>query len=600
MSGPLERDAIRREYAQRLEARQDVVARLGRREARIANARLVVFASLPLVAWLAFVAGRLSAWWLIPPLLGFTALVWFHERARRAIHRAARATVFYEKGLARLDDRWAGLGEPGTRFLDAEHPYSGDLDLFGTGSLFERLCTARTRAGEDRLAAWLLGPAPVEVIRARQRAVDELRPDLDLREALDLLGDDVRSAVDPDALAAWGRSPRPAVHAATRAVAAALTVLAVLATAFWLARSEGRAPFLAVLTAEILFVLATRRYVADVFAGLELRAHDLVLLGSLLETLEGEAFRAETLSALRGTLQSEGLPASAAIARLARLVHQLSMMKNQFFAPLGFLVLWPFHFAVAIDAWRVRFGPAIGGWLSAVGEFEALGSLAAYAYENPDDPFPELAAEGAWYQAERLGHPLIPASSCVRNDVALGGEARVAVVSGSNMSGKSTLLRAVGVNAVLAFAGAPVRARTLRLSPMAVGATLRIQDSLQAGRSRFYAEITRIRQIVDLAGGPLPLLFLLDEILHGTNSHDRRIGAESIVRGLIARGAIGFVTTHDLALTAFAEELAPRGFNVHFEDHFEDGTMRFDYLMRPGVVRKSNALPLMRAIGLDV
>ncbi|MDR3634189.1 MAG: DNA mismatch repair protein MutS [Isosphaeraceae bacterium] len=600
MSGELPRDEIKREYSQRLEARRAVVARLERREARVANARLVVFAALPIVAWLAFVAERISGWWLIPPAFLFAFLVWWHERSRRAIHGAARATVFYEKGLARLDDRWAGTGEPGLRFLDTEHPYSADLDLFGAGSLFERLCTARTRSGEDRLASWLLGPAPIDVIVARQAAVEELRPRLDLRESLDLLGDDVRAGVDPDALAKWGRTPRSGIHRLMRAFAVALTVLAIVATLFWAFRSEGGTLFLIVLTAEIVFVLATRRRVAETFAGLELRTHDLVLLASLLETLERESFQAEALTSVRSALQTEGIPASQAIAHLGRLVQQLSMMKNQFFAPFGFVVLWPFHFAIAIDRWRARFGPAIGGWLLAIGEFESLGALASYAFENPGDSFPELVAEGAWYQAESLGHPLIPLSSCVRNDIALGGETRVALISGSNMSGKSTLLRAVGVNAVLALAGAPVRARKLRLSRLAIGATLRIQDSLQAGRSRFYAEITRIRQVVDLAGGPIPLLFLLDEILHGTNSHDRRIGAESIVRGLIDRGAIGLVTTHDLALTEFADELAPRGLNVHFEDHFENGTMCFDYVMRPGVVRKSNALALMRAVGLDV
>ena len=197
-----------------------------------------------------------------------------------------------------------------------------------------------------------------------------------------------------------------------------------------------------------------------------------------------------------------------------------------------------------------------------VGEFEALCSLASYAFENPDDPFPEIATDAACYDGEGLAHPLLP--KCVPNDSARPHRAetlrrRVLIVSGSNMSGKSTFLRTVGVNAVLALAGAPVRARRLRLSPLAVGATLRIQDSLQEGRSRFYAEVLRMRQLVDLSRGPLPLLFLLDEIFAGTNSHDRRLGAESVVRGLVQAGAIGLVTTHDLSLTHIAEQLGPRG-----------------------------------------
>jgi len=199
-----------------------------------------------------------------------------------------------------------------------------------------------------------------------------------------------------------------------------------------------------------------------------------------------------------------------------------------------------------------------------------------------------------------MGHPLISEQRNVRADLLLGDEPGVMIVSGSNMSGKSTLLRTVGVNVVLALAGAPVRAASLRLSPLQVGASIRIQDSLQAGASRFYAEIKRLRQIVELTNGGRPVLFLLDEILHGTNSHDRQIGGERVVRGLIERGAIGLITTHDLALARIADDLGARAANVHFEDHLEDGQMRFDYRLRPGVVQHSNALELMRSVGLDV
>jgi DNA mismatch repair ATPase MutS len=194
----------------------------------------------------------------------------------------------------------------------------------------------------------------------------------------------------------------------------------------------------------------------------------------------------------------------------------------------------------------------------------------------------------------------VPLAKCVRNDIRLDEELRVLLVSGSNMSGKSTMLRTVGINTVLALAGAPVRAARLKISPLVVGATLRIQDSLMAGQSRFFAELLRGRQLVDLARGRPPLLFLLDEIFHGTNSADRRHGAEAVVCGLVQSGAIGLVTTHDLSLTHIVEVLAPRAANVHFADHIENGRMVWDYKMRPGVVQNSNAIALMRAVGLDV
>jgi DNA mismatch repair ATPase MutS len=188
----------------------------------------------------------------------------------------------------------------------------------------------------------------------------------------------------------------------------------------------------------------------------------------------------------------------------------------------------------------------------------------------------------------------------VRNDLSLDESTRLLVVSGSNMSGKSTLLRTVGTNAVLAFAGAPVRATSLRLSPLTVGATLRIQDSLQEGRSRFYAEITRIRELADAARGARPLLFLLDELFHGTNSHDRLVGSSGVLRSLVDRGAIGLITTHDLALTAIADSVGAHAANVHFEEWFDAGEMRFDYRLKSGPVTRSNALALMRAVGLEV
>jgi len=251
-------------------------------------------------------------------------------------------------------------------------------------------------------------------------------------------------------------------------------------------------------------------------------------------------------------------------------------------------------------------GPRVRTWVDAIAEFESLGSLAGYRYEHEEDPFPQIASNGArselvpLFEAVQLGHPLMPRATAVRNDVRLDDRVRLIVVSGSNMSGKSTLLRTVGTNAVLALAGGPVRAVSLRLSPLTVGATLRIQDSLLEGRSRFYAEITRIRRLVHLADGPLPLLFLLDELFHGTNSHDRLSGAQGVLRSLLNRRAIGLVTTHDLALTAIAAELEPHAVNVHFQDWFDEGEMKFDYCMRPGPVTRSNALALMRAVGLEV
>jgi DNA mismatch repair ATPase MutS len=263
------------------------------------------------------------------------------------------------------------------------------------------------------------------------------------------------------------------------------------------------------------------------------------------------------------------------------------------------LLLWTAHVALAIERWRMRSGSRVGDWIEAVGEIEALASLASFAFEHPEFAMPEVVETPPHFDAQSLGHPLIPADRRVTNDLRLDATLRLLVVSGSNMSGKSTMMRSVGIAAVLAMAGGPVCARSLRIAPTAVGASIRIADSLQENASRFYAEILRIRQVLELSKQG-PLLYLLDEVLAGTNSHDRRIGAEAIVGGLVERGAVGLVSTHDLALAQIADSLGPAAANVHFEDHIEDGRVVFDYRMRPGVVTKSNALELMRSVGIEV
>jgi hypothetical protein len=589
------------EISRRLAARRAEVLRLDRRDALVSWGRLGAFVAALAVGWLAFGASRVAGWWVLLPAAAFLAMASLHDRVLRARARGRRAIAFHERALERLAGRFAGAGTAGDAFADPAHPYALDLDLFGRGSLFELLCAARTRPGEERLAAWLLAPAPPRELRARQLAVAALAPLLDLREDLAVVGDDVRAAVDARALAAWGAEPAM-VEPWLLPAALALAAAAVAAAAAW-AAGLGPLAFGVVLLAGWGFARTLRDAVVRVLAGVERPAAELRVLANLLERLEREPFDDPRLRALQGALLGPGARASTRIARLERTVSRMEWAKNQFFAPIAFALSWtPLH-AALVERWRRASGGEIRAWLDAVAELEALSSLAGYAYERPANPFPEIVEPGperrALVDGEALRHPLL--ADAVPNDVRLGdgGSPRVLLVSGSNMSGKSTYLRTVGVNVVLALAGAPVRATRLRLTPLHVGATLRIQDSLQAGRSRFYAEITRLKELSDVAERPEPLLFLLDEILHGTNSHDRRIGAEAVVRGLIAKGAVGLVTTHDLALTELGGEGGALA-NAHFEDQVRDGEIAFDYRLRPGVVSHSNALALMRAVGLRV
>jgi DNA mismatch repair ATPase MutS len=478
--------------------------------------------------------------------------------------------------------------------------YAADLDVFGKGSLFELLCTARMRGGEETLATWLAAPASRSEIAARQEAVRELRNNIDLREDLTILGVELRSSIHPQLIIDWGKSQTIADNIWIR-LALPIPVAFAIYT-LW--------PFFTTLSAHPLWWLALgieavigllfRPRVRRIIEALDHPDRELKLLAIMLARVEQEHFESAKLVKLKSSLDTGGLAASRQIKRFTRLMDTLNWYRNEFFTPFSAILLWRTQFIFATEKWKRRCGPSIAQWIHAMAEIEALCALAAFAYEHPSHPFPEITDITSVFDGEDLRHPLLPSAQCVPNSVSLGGELRLLVVSGSNMSGKSTLLRTVGINAVLALAGAPVPAGRLRISPLAIAATLRIQDSLQAGTSRFYAEIQRIRHIMDLTKGPLPVLFLLDEVLHGTNSHDRAVGAEAIVRGFIDRGAIGLATTHDLALARVADLLTPRAANVHFEDALVDGQIVFDYRMRPGVVRKSNALALMRAVGLEV
>jgi hypothetical protein len=590
------------EYQARGEQRRQASGRLEKQFRRIGNARLAAAFAAVIVAFFVFGEVWISVWWLLPPLAIFGALVVVHARVVERLERSKRAIQFYERGLARLEDRWPGAGETGERFRNPSHLYSEDLDLFGKGSLFELLSIARTRAGEDFLAGWLLEPASKDEVAARHEAVRELRLMLNLREDLAVLGVTVRSALDPDAAASWGEAPEVRFPTGARYITPVFGAAMVVSFGLYMAGIFSRTPFLAVLFAEMGYAFFLGTQTSRVTHAVESPSHDLVLLAVLLERLEIETFRAPLLQQLHARLKPGNEPnASSKIAHLGRLGARLDWTENKVFQPIAFALLWTAQVAMAIERWRRVSGRHIRQWIDTAGEFEALCSLAAYSYEHPTDAFPELAdAPRGCFEAEALAHPLMPESRAIRNDVQLGGETRLWIVSGSNMSGKSTLLRTIGINTVLAWAGAPVRAERLKISPLSLGASIRVLDSLQDGRSRFYAEITRLREIIARTSGAPPVLFLLDELLSGTNSHDRQIGAAAIVQALIDRGALGLITTHDLALAHIAETLPGRAINVHFADTLQNGELHFDYRLQPGVVERSNALDLMRSVGLEV
>ncbi len=592
--------APRAEYSRRVEELSVERSGLQRRE------RLVGFVQLGLgafcVAWILFRVRHFSRMDLLVliPVAVFVVLAVLHGRLLRAMSLRTRAIAFYEQGLARLNGTWAGSGTTGERFLQPSDPCARDLDLFGRASVFELLCTARTRAGEEALARWLVAPAPPDEVRARQAAVIELSPLLSFRESLSIMGENVGVGVRPAELAAWGEAKLDLPSGRIRILAPVLAVAWVLSVAAW--QLWGASELLVLATTVVNLGISYRfrsRLSEAAHAAVEAGA-DLMLLSQVLTAFERQKFSSARLVQLQAQLKQQGVAPSRAIAKLNRRVEYLESAHNLFVRIFDPFIFFRLQFVLATESWRGRFGPSLRQWLDSVGELEALAALAGYTYEHPEDVFPEFVDDSPYFEAEALAHPLVPRERAVSNDLRLGRELQLIIVSGPNMAGKSTFLRGIGVNAVLAQSGAPVRAAKLKLSPLTVTASICVLDSLEGGISRFYAEINRLKQIVDLTRGPIPVLFLLDELLSGTNSHDRLIGTRSIVTKLVERGAIGLVSTHDLSLTAIPQEIGSKATNCHFEDHLEDGQLRFDYKLYPGIVQTSNALPLMRSIGLEV
>ncbi|MBT9585923.1 DNA mismatch repair protein MutS [bacterium] len=583
----------RLQYNQRLLDRQSRAQQLDVLHYRLANGRLLAFACIVISVFVA-VARPAGTGLLLLSGLAFAILLLWHRRVQTRWDRANRAVGFYQEGLHRLDGTWIGRGLQGADYLDPQHPYLRDLDIFGKGSLFEYLCIARTRPGQDRLANWLASGASPDQIGERQEAVCELVDCLDLREDLATLYAG-RHTLSAPVIAAWGQAPLRLTSNGMRLLAALLGLSGVATLVYWLASWDPR-PLAIVVLVQQLFKSWPGRELGCVLRDVEPIRRDICNLSAFLARLQQESFHRPLLVRLWEPLRHS--PPSQALAELEGLIEMLDARRNHFISPLVFVSLSTLQLACQVERWRGRYGKHVEAWMESMAQFEALSCLAGFAWENPGYCWPQVSLSANGVQAEGLGHPLL-GPECVVNDLALG-EVSVWIVSGSNMAGKSSLLRALGSNVVLAMAGGPVRARSFLLEPLCPGASIQLADSLVGGISRFYAEILRLRQIVEMAQAKPRLLFLLDEIMGGTNSHDRRIGAEAVVRSLVHKGALGLVTTHDLALTAIVDDLPGQAGNVHFEDQLEEGTMSFDYHLRPGPVTRSNALQLMRAVGLEV
>jgi hypothetical protein len=592
-------------YTQRRDEAKRTLEALDRQGARLANLRtlafltflvvmgLVIFDKLPRVALLASFAG----------LGAYVALAVVHAKV---LNREAREKVrraLNERGLERLSGGWHRFPEKGVAHLPEGHLYATDLDVLGQGSLFQRLDDTGTKAGEAQLARWLLSAAPSAAeVRERQGAVKELAAQLDFRQRLvieaRLAGED---KADPTRFIAWTEAPsflggvRWAWFVAH--TLPVFTLGAGLAAAFF---DVSSLPFWLGTGVQLAIVQATKKPIERMWVALTSGDRGFVRFEETFAAIDAQTFTHPRLVALKAGVQSSGPSVSERLARFARLMG-FAELKNsgQMHPVINVLTLWDLHVLFRVERWRAEHGKGVRGWFDALAQLEALSAFAGYTFERPADAFPEVLDEGFVFEAKGLGHPLLEAP--VRNDVTLEGPGRALIITGSNMSGKTTLMRTMGLSTVMALAGLPVTASSLRVGRAQVLTSMRVKDSLERGVSYFYAEVQRIKLLLDTARAhPNACLFLLDELFMGTNAKERTLASKHLLRELLSLGASGAVTTHDLALCELEQELSAKARNVHFRDVVREGEMTFDYALKPGVVTTTNALEVLRRAGVVV
>ncbi|HKD75803.1 MAG TPA: hypothetical protein VKB76_09920 [Ktedonobacterales bacterium] len=551
---------------------------------------------------------------------GFVASFIHHIEVDRKLQRAKELWTINDEGLRRLRRDWHHLPlrqSPQPLSDRGGEALAVDLDLLGHASLQHLLNTPGTTIGLDRVQSWLLAPADPTTVRLRQAAVAELAPQNEFRDNVALAGrlrDDKQPSPTPFLQWAEGGTwlaQRPWLIWLSRALAAITIIVVVLQIAGVFSQPIWLIPVLA----NLVISGTIGRQVHKAIDFVSDRQGAFHSYAELFEVICAQTYAAPTLTALSARLTANDVRADRQMHRLARIINFAQISHTYYGIVVQALFLWDFHMLWLLEQWQRDAGQHARDWLDALGEMEALAALATLAHDHPDWTYPEIVErQQPLFTAQAIGHPLLSPDACVRNDVTIGPPGTFLLVTGSNMSGKSTLLRAIGLNIMLAQAGGPICATSLRLPPVTLATSIRVQDSLEQGVSYFMAELQRLKQVVDAAesvhdqgagksGARRTLLFLLDEILHGTNTGERQIAARSIIRHLLTLGTIGAVSTHDLTL-ADAPDLAKDSTPVHFTENFtrtaEGPSMTFDYHLLPGIATSTNALKLMEIVGLPL
>jgi len=553
-------------------------------------------------------AQHLYTWISLPLFAFFGVLISIHQKFKDREELFAHLTWINKAGLQRLKGEWTTFPDKGEEFLDSQHPYSSDLNIFGQGSLYQYINSTFSFTGRETLAKLLKGQAPYEEIKPRQQAVDDLARRLDFRQEFQATG--TKSSLkdyDPSDLHSW---IEPEFSSRLIAVMHFLWALPALTLLLFTLGGLGLIPvyyFAISLTAQILIAAWGEIHTRAVFSRAEKVIKPVKGCASLLRQIENVRFETPFLHDLQQKLlghtgNNRSITASSRARVLSGIADRIYFRYANplIYYPVNLALLWDWHTLNKLEKWKKEAGKDIETWFRVIGELEALCSLALPAHDHPSWTFPRVEKGPAYLEATSLGHPLIHREERVDNEVVLSRPGTILVITGSNMSGKSTLLRTTGINLVLAYSGAPVCAANLSCAHMSIYSKMQIFDNLEEKVSTFYAELMRIKMIVDAAQTRQPMIFLLDEIFRGTNSRDRIFATRNVIKKMLKLPTIGLITTHDLELSTLEEEHPGHVYNYHFNDLVEQNRISFDFKMRRGTSQTANAVSLMKMVGLDV
>jgi len=586
-------------YTQRTEHFSQEANRLQKLENRLSLARLISFLMGLILFFLLIsisITGAILALVLCLILFGWLVKYFAYTEKEKNFYRHLETINRLE--LLCLDGSFFEYAD-GSEYTSRDHPNSFDLDLFGHASLFQYINRTTSKPAADMLADWLKAPAPFDEISSRQQAVIELKPKIEWRQKMITLGyDHPTGEKDPKDLLTWVFGRNYFLRSRyLKIITYSLSALGLLSTVLVILGAPA-ALLVPVLGINFLYYFSQAKNITRLQNQVGKTAEMLETYASTIEMIEGEAFNSPELTDLQSVFTAD-IPVSVRIKRLSKLVSRLDVRLNVMVAiPLNLFFFWDIHCCLALEKWKSRHAPEISLWFSAMAKFEVLSGFANMAFNNPGWVLPEVVPGYFTFRAENAGHPLIPAGRRISNTLEISQPGKTVLITGSNMSGKSTFLRTCGVNAILALAGAPVCADTFTISHVQVFSSMRISDSLEDNTSSFYAELKRLAAIIQTSEHNQKVFLLLDEILRGTNSNDRYTGSVALIKQLIGYGTVSVLATHDLKLADLAEELPGKIDNYHFDVKIDGEELYFDYKLTPGICTSMNASILMKKMGI--